>query len=53
MVGGIGNIILGFIGEYFGVERLEKGIDMVGLFSIAVIFVSMMTWPLTTVSDKP
>jgi len=45
MVGGIGNIILGFIGEYFGVEGLVKGIDIVGLFSIAVIFVSIITWP--------
>ncbi|MFP3234023.1 MAG: MFS transporter [Sulfolobaceae archaeon] len=45
MVGGIGNIILGFIGEYFGVEGLVKGIDIVGLFSIAVVFVSIITWP--------
>jgi SHS family lactate transporter-like MFS transporter len=45
MVGGIGNIILGFIGEYFGVEGLVKGIDIVGLFSIVVIFVSIITWP--------
>lgn len=45
MVGGIGNIILGFIGEYFGVEGLAKGIDIVGLFSIAVVFVSIITWP--------
>jgi len=45
MVGGIGNIILGFIGEYFGVEGLVKGIDIVGLFSTAVIFVSIITWP--------
>ena len=45
MVGGIGNIILGFIGEYFGVEGLVEGIDIVGLFSIVVIFVSIITWP--------
>ncbi|BCU70300.1 MFS transporter [Stygiolobus caldivivus] len=45
MVGGFGNIILGIIEQFFGVDSLVKAIDITGLFAISVVLVSVITWP--------
>ncbi|MBW9140730.1 MAG: MFS transporter, partial [Candidatus Aramenus sp.] len=44
-VGGIASIVLGFIGSAFGMGTLAKAIDGAGLLAIAVVLVSVITWP--------
>ncbi|MCI2414212.1 MAG: MFS transporter [Candidatus Aramenus sp.] len=44
-VGGMANIVLGFIGSAFGMGALAKAIDGAGMLAIAVVLVSVITWP--------
>jgi len=45
LVGGIGNIILGLITVIYGIRGLMYGIDGFGIAALALVLVSVITWP--------
>lgn len=45
LVGGMGNIILGLIATIYGINALVDSINFFGFFSIALILISIITWP--------
>lgn len=44
-VGGIGSIVLGFIEIIFGIRGLMFGIDGFGIAALALVLISVITWP--------
>ena len=44
-VGGVGNIILGLIGTIYGIKGLMDAIDGFGFAALALVVVSVITWP--------
>jgi SHS family lactate transporter-like MFS transporter len=52
LIGGITNIILGIIYEIYGILGLVRAIDIFVIFSLVLVFVSVMTWPRYKVSVK-
>jgi len=44
-VGGIGNIILGIIEIELGLRALIDTINFFGFFALALVLVSVITWP--------
>ena len=45
LMGGIANIILGVISSLYGISALAKSIDGFVIFSLILVFVSVITWP--------
>ncbi|MQL54390.1 MFS transporter [Acidianus ambivalens] len=45
LMGGIANIILGVISSLYGISALAKFIDGFVIFSLILVFVSVITWP--------
>lgn len=52
LMGGIANIILGLISSLYGISALAKSIDGFVIFSLILVFVSVITWPRSKIVTK-
>ena len=50
LIGGVADIVLGFISQIYGILGLVRAIDVFVIFSLVLVFVSVITWPKQKVS---